>query len=78
VAIEHRHEVWKYSYTNNDKCAHLPRRASSGEIFQQKLTGVPAHKVDKMVAMFKAEGASDVQVKREADGSFAVITTFPD
>ncbi len=45
---------------------------------QQQLTGVPADKVDKMVAMFKAEGATDVQTQKDADGTFTVTATFPD
>ena len=47
-------------------------------MIEQKLTGVPANKVDKMVAMFKAEGATDVQVKKDSDGTFTVTATFPD
>ena len=78
MATERRQEVWRCSYINNDKCWSLPRRASLGEISQQQLTGVPANKADKMVAMLKAEGATDVQVKKEADGSFTVTATSPD
>lgn len=45
---------------------------------QQQLTGVPAHKVEEMVNMFKAAGASDVHTKREADGTFTITATFRD
>ena len=40
------------------------------------LTDVPASKVDKLVAQFKAEGAK-VEKVDEGDGEFTVIATFP-
>ena len=45
---------------------------------QRQMTGVPANKVDEMVNMFKADGATDVQKKKEANGSFTITATFPD
>jgi hypothetical protein len=43
---------------------------------RQVLTDVPADRVEKVVAQFKAEGAIFVRTKREPDGNFTVEATF--
>ena len=45
---------------------------------QQKLSGVPANKVEEMKNMFIAAGATKVESKKEDDGTFTLTATFPD
>ncbi len=43
----------------------------------EKIKGIPDDRVDKIVAMFKADGATKVEKKKEADGTWTVTATFP-
>jgi hypothetical protein len=43
----------------------------------EQLTDVPFEKVEKIVAMFRAEGATWVQRQEQPDGSWNVTAEFP-
>lgn len=44
---------------------------------RQVLTNVPPDRVEKVIAMFNAEGAESVTTKKAADGTYTVEATFP-
>lgn len=44
----------------------------------QTVTDVPPDKVARTIAGFKAQGADPVESKKQDDGNFTVIATFPD
>lgn len=45
---------------------------------QEQLTNVPGGRVDKIVAQFKADGATEVTKEQQPNGNWTVTATFPD
>ncbi len=43
---------------------------------KQRLTGVPDDRADKIMAMFKAEGAIEIHKIREPEGTWTVEAVF--
>ncbi len=47
------------------------------ETKRERLTGIPGAQVDEVIASYTAEGAIEVNKKKEPDGTWTIEVIFP-